>query len=108
MKALAVKIGKSRLKTDLVDETRKYVIEDKGMTTRESVRMASGQVLDCAFLLGRERGGAYRPVILLPARPAQSLIDLMQKLEIIVVLPDGDRGFIELVGSPQIEKAAIK
>lgn len=63
------------LYTDLVDETQNVLYEAKGVATREAVRMALGQLLD----YGRHLPTAPALAVLLPARPARDLLDLLAR-----------------------------
>jgi hypothetical protein len=66
------------LYTDLVDETNNVLYEAKGVATREAVRMAVGQLLDYSRHVPTNPALA----ILLPARPAADLLDLMARHKI--------------------------
>ena len=61
------------LLTDLVDQTTNVLYEAKGAATREAVRMALGQLLDYS----RHVPGNPKLAVLLPARPADDLLDLL-------------------------------
>jgi len=70
------------LRVDLVDRTNQKLIEVKAGTTRGYVREAIGQVLDYIFQLKRIKNESWHPVILLPGKPSEDLISLMNSLKI--------------------------
>lgn len=72
--------------TDVHDETQDVLIEAKGTTTREALRMALGQLVD----YGRFVHTTYRAV-LLPERPRPDLLALAatQDVEVIWQTPTG-------------------
>ena len=70
------------LRVDLVDRTNQKLIEVKAGTTRGYVREAIGQVLDYVFQLKRIKNEVWHPVILLPGKPSEDLISLMESLKI--------------------------
>ncbi|MFG3147211.1 restriction endonuclease [Streptomyces sp. NPDC048243] len=83
-----VPIGESRpLFTDLYDQSLNLLVEAKGSATRESIRMAIGQLTD----YGRFLPGAVR-AILLPAEPRADLRALVASAGCIVICPRG-RGY---------------
>jgi hypothetical protein len=61
------------LYTDLFDKTRNILYEVKGVSTREAVRMAIGQLLDYRRHIPTKPATA----VLLPARPTDDLLDLL-------------------------------
>lgn len=80
------KVGRYRIRpagstyslwTDIADMTDMILYEAKGVTTRESVRMALGQLLDYRRFVGPN--GAR---LLLPSRPSDDLIDLIHGLDV--------------------------
>jgi hypothetical protein len=78
---------------DAFDETRGLLVEAKGSSSREHVRMAIGQILDYSSLM---TDVDHRRAILLPARPPSSMVRLLAGLGIGLVYRTGD-GFVELV-----------
>ncbi|KOV27084.1 restriction endonuclease [Streptomyces sp. XY413] len=74
------------LYTDIFDRTADLLIEAKGSITRESIRMALGQLLDY------RRHLEPRPAlaVLVPSRPRQDLIDLCADVRVAVIWLDGD------------------
>ena len=66
------------LYTDLFDQTENVLYEAKGVATREAIRMAIGQLLDYSRHIptGPSLG------VLLPARPSDDLLDLLQSQKI--------------------------
>ena len=73
------------LRVDLVDFTNKKIIEVKVGITRGYVREAIGQVLDYVFQLKRIQNEIWIPVILLPGKPSDDLIELIATLNIELV-----------------------
>jgi hypothetical protein len=61
------------------------LIEAKASVTRDTVRMAIGQLAD----YGRFVPGAAR-AILLPERPADDLISLLESQRIVAIWPKGN------------------
>jgi hypothetical protein len=74
------------LYSDLYNETRGQLIEAKAGTSRSDVRMAIGQLADYARMIDPPP----RRAVLLEARPAQELIDLLHSQRIAVIWRDGD------------------
>ncbi|MGA4841676.1 restriction endonuclease [Streptomyces sp. G45] len=77
---------RSSLYTDLFDRTRNLLIEAKGQATRESIRMAIGQLFDY------QRYITPRPrlAILVPTQPRKDLRDLCAAHAIHTIWPDED------------------
>ncbi|WP_327108509.1 restriction endonuclease [Nonomuraea glycinis] len=73
------------LYTDIYDATRQELIEAKGTTTREAMRMAIGQLMDYRRYLS-----PCDLSILVPDQPRTDLIDLCRSLGIDVIWPHGD------------------
>jgi hypothetical protein len=73
------------LYTDIFDQTENVLYEAKGVATREAVRMALGQLLDYS----RHVPGDPSPAVLLPARPSDDLVALLQKNKIGCVYETG-------------------
>jgi hypothetical protein len=77
--------GGGRLKTDLFDVTDSRIIEVKASSSRGNVRTAIGQVLDYVFQIQSIQGHSYKPAILLPGRPGETLLLLSKFLKIEVI-----------------------
>jgi len=73
------------LYSDLWDETTLDLIEAKGNVTRDSVRLAVGQLLD----YGRFVEAASRSV-LLPARPREDLVRYLKSVGVDVIYQDNE------------------
>jgi hypothetical protein len=71
------------LRADLYIETTDELCEAKGVTTRETVRHAVGQVLDY-----RRHLQPKSLAILLPTRPTDDLVAFMHSLDISCVYED--------------------
>ena len=69
-----VRLTFNRLQCDAWEEERKNLIEAKGSTRREDIRMAVGELLDYAFQMQEEWNGPNM-AILLPRKPATARID---------------------------------
>jgi hypothetical protein len=72
------------LSTDLYDRAEHRIIEAKGTTTREALRMAVGQLLDYQNLVGRDA----RLSVLLPRMPRPNLVDYLAACRIDIVVKD--------------------
>jgi len=88
---LPTPLGEIWVEADLWLPGTRQLIEAKADATRESVRMAIGQVLDYTHLAGLLVEGKdfpglknARPAILLPMLPEPDLIELLKKLGIIL------------------------
>jgi hypothetical protein len=78
--------GESRpLYSDLWDETSRELVEAKATVTRDSLRMAVGQLLD----YGRF-AQASSLAVLLPSRPRDDLLAYLHNVGITVIYPDRD------------------
>jgi hypothetical protein len=76
---------------DLYDTTRGNLLEAKGSTTREAIRMAIGQLADYArFVDATPRLG-----VLLPARPRGDLEELLRSQSIAAVWQENNQGFTD-------------
>lgn len=75
-----------RLVCDLFDPGTNTLIEAKASNRRQDVRMALGQLLDYRHHL---KPGAELAV-LLPAKPASSIIEVLGAQSVGVIYPDGD------------------
>jgi len=83
--------GEPPIYSDLADTTDNVVYEAKGSADRMSVRLALGQVLD----YGRFIEGS-RLAVLLPERPADDLIDLLEQCGIGCVIETAPAAFTDL------------
>lgn len=73
------------LYTDLYDPSEKRILEAKGTVTREAIRMALGQLLDYRRFLADAQ-----LAVLLPERPREDLVSLLQAHNILIIARDGD------------------
>ena len=94
--------GETWAEADLWIPEKSQLVEAKADATRESVRMAIGQVLDYAHLASllmetEEFPGlkSSRPTILLPMLPSADLLELIQKLGIVLWV-QSNQGFQEI------------
>ena len=71
---------------DLWDPTSALLIEAKGSTSREAVRMAVGQLLDYRRFI------EPRPelAVLLPERPRRDLVAYLQSVDVAIIYKEGD------------------
>jgi len=78
---------------DAFDETRRVLVEAKGSSSREHLRMAIGQILDYSALMNCD----HQRAVLVPVAPPLSLQRLMDGLEIGVIYRHASEagGFIE-------------
>ncbi|TXH14582.1 MAG: HU family DNA-binding protein [Gammaproteobacteria bacterium] len=83
--------GKPPIYSDLADTTDNVVYEAKGSADRMSVRLALGQVLD----YGRFIEGS-RLAVLLPERPADDLVDLLEQCGVGCVIETAPATFRDL------------
>ncbi len=90
--------GEQPLYTDLFDETKNLLIEAKGSVTRESIRMAIGQLLDYQRFIEPKPGLA----VLLPTKPRNDLLELLRALRIILIYRDG--GEIKLIDHSDVDR----
>jgi hypothetical protein len=77
------------LRCDLYNASRDHLVEAKANTTRDSVRMALGQLAD----YGRFMPSAERAV-LLPERPSEDLLALLKKHDVSAIWVTA-RGFVD-------------
>ena len=94
--------GETWAEADLWIPEKNQLVEAKADATRESVRMAIGQVLDYAHLAtllmeSEEFPGlkSAQPTILLPALPTADLLELIKKLGIVLWV-QSNQGFQEI------------
>jgi hypothetical protein len=77
------------LYTDLYDQTERCIIEAKGTTTREVLRMAVGQLLDYQTLVPHPT----RLAVLLPRMPRPNLVDYLAACRIDIIAREDDGAF---------------
>ncbi len=82
-KLLRLPVGSSWVEPDLYVPSKPWIVEAKRSSGREYVRTAIGQVLDYAHL-ARSVSLEAMPLVLLPGRPAQDLVDLVDSLGILL------------------------
>ena len=88
------------LRVDLFDKKTGELCEAKGSTTRESIRLAIGQLLDYKRLLDNEGRVQTRSLsVLVPTRPDDALLDLLSSLKITCAYEE-DNGFERLEPAP--------
>jgi len=82
-----------RIECDAWEEERQNLIEAKGSTSREDIRMAVGQLFDYAF---QRKEGLKQPhkAILLPAEPARDSVEWLEPLGIKIIWRRG-RSFLD-------------
>jgi hypothetical protein len=78
---------------DLRDATTNSLVEAKGSVTREAIRMAIGQLADYRRFVGKDA----TPAILVPERPRQDLLSLLESQGIEAIWPS-PRGFDDTAG----------
>jgi hypothetical protein len=86
---LTLPSGAFAIEPDLYVESNGWIVEAKKSTARTYVRTAIGQVLDYAHV-AKGAGKAAVPMVLLPGKPAQDLIELMNELGIILAVRSED------------------
>jgi hypothetical protein len=79
------------LYTDILDTTKNVLYEAKGVSSREAVRMALGQLLDYSRHIPTQPSLA----VLLPAPPAADLLDLLARHEVTCVYETSPGVFAE-------------
>ena len=91
--ALRVKGVRSPLRTDLYDITDNVLYEAKGLSQRNHVRLAIGQLLDYRRHLDTPPG--LRLAVLLPSDPGDDLRDLLatEGISLVFQTEDGFEGF---------------
>jgi len=82
-----------RIECDAWEEERQNLIEAKGWTRREDIRMAVGQLFDYAFQ-GKEEFKQPHNAILLPEEPAPDAVEWLEPLGIKVIWHSG-RSFVD-------------
>jgi hypothetical protein len=73
---------KGNLCCDIYESTRKNLIEAKGTTTRQDIRMAIGQLFDYRLLTQKADGNELKLAILLPKRPERDVELLLDSIGI--------------------------
>ncbi|GGC73980.1 hypothetical protein IEU95_15855 [Hoyosella rhizosphaerae] len=89
-----IPVGDTTLYTDLFDVTQKRLYEAKASTGRDAVRMAIGQLLDYQRFLSRS--DVEELCLLLPDRPSDDLLALLQSIDVGCVYPTGDGCYTEV------------
>ncbi len=87
---LKCRAGDTYLLNDIFIRDRNHIIEAKGDSTRESARMAIGQLLDY-----RRFAKDARMAVLLPERPESDVEDLLRTANIACIWPNGEPDFID-------------
>jgi hypothetical protein len=77
---------------DLRDVTANSLVEAKGSVTRGAIRMAIGQLADYSRFVA----GDVRCAVLVPERPRQDLLTLLENQGIVAIWPVGE-GFADTV-----------
>ncbi|MFI7145128.1 hypothetical protein ACIBO2_09450 [Nonomuraea sp. NPDC050022] len=99
-----VPVGESRpLFTDLYDEEANELYEAKGVTTRDAVRQAVGQLLDYR----RHIEPTPRMALLLPHRPSADLIEYLHAVEVSCVYEAPSSGFVRIAAISRPELVPI-
>ncbi|MFC8956282.1 hypothetical protein ACFT8P_27210 [Streptomyces sp. NPDC057101] len=83
------------LTPDIYDATDHVLYEGKGLTTRNHVRMALGQLMDYRRHVEKFEGDGLRVAVLLPGEPSPDLKDLLasQDVHLVYQTEDGFAGF---------------
>jgi len=89
---LPLRSGNVLIEPDMYVPEKEWIVEAKGSSGREYVRTAIGQVLDYVNVASKW-GLRATPVVLLPGKPQTDLVSLLDRLEILVFIRDGD-GFV--------------
>lgn len=84
-----IRVDGQRLRLDLYDVTDHDLIEVKSTVDRNTIRLGLGQILDYARIMKPQRR-----TLLLPAKPAEGLIDLLHDHDVRVVFRDENAGFV--------------
>jgi len=93
---LPLRAGSTVIEPDFYVPDRRWIVEAKRSTARGYIRTAIGQVLDYANVASRA-GLPVEPVVLLPGAPERDLLELMQRLGILVVIRDDSGAFRQIV-----------
>ncbi|WP_089876805.1 MULTISPECIES: hypothetical protein [unclassified Leifsonia] len=89
IKRLLLASGDALIEPDLFVESRGWIVEAKKSSGREYVRTAIGQVLDYVYVAEKAKIAAT-PVILLPGRPSEDLVELLHRLGITLIVRTGN------------------
>jgi hypothetical protein len=89
------------LYTDLYDKAEHRIIEAKGTTTREALRMAVGQLLDYQSLVGHDACLS----VLLPRMPRPNLVDYLAACRIDIIVKD-EAGAFQTISFKETATAA--
>ncbi len=81
---------------DGYEAERRNLIEAKSCASRESLRMAVGQLLDYAYR-GKQELGELNKAVLLPEAPSQEDVNWLKSLDIAVAWPKGE-AFVDTAG----------
>lgn len=81
--------------SDLFDRTTNALIEAKGSVERGAVRMAVGQLADYSRFVN---GGKARRAVLLPERPREDLLALLDSQDVVTIWPGDKIGFVDTAG----------
>lgn len=81
--------GTDTLYCDVYEPKRKHLIEAKGSTGQEDIRIAIGQLLDYSRLTKAAELGNSRLGMLLPERPKRELERLLDSLDIALIWKHG-------------------
>lgn len=104
--------SRSPLYTDLYDETEGALYEAKASASRESIRMAIGQLLDyrrhVVKELEREGQELRRLVVLLPEEPVKDLRGLIESVELEFVFEEPDGNFKGSFHLPRSSAASVQ
>ncbi len=76
-----------KLQCDGFEEGPKNLIEAKGATSREHLRMAVGELLDYAYLT-KKKFGRLNKAILVPKKPSNDLEEWLRNLNISLIWPE--------------------
>lgn len=82
-----------RIECDAWEQERQNLIEAKGSTSREDIRMAAGQLFDYAFQM-REKFEKPKMAILLPKKPALKSVEWLEPLGIKTIWRSG-KSFVD-------------
>ena len=85
-----------KLYCDGYEAERRNLIEAKSCASRESLRMAVGQLLDYAYR-GKQELGELNKAVLLPEAPSQEDVNWLKSLDIAVAWPKGE-AFVDTAG----------
>lgn len=84
--------------SDLFDRTTDTLVEAKGSVERGAIRMAIGQLADYSRFIS---AGNPQKAVLVPERPREDLIDLLQSQGVAAIWPVGDT-FTDTTADPLV------